>query len=117
MMRDRLIEAKQRWAREGRLLVADPGARKRLPPGQHLVRDWPVLDLGNQPNLRPQEWSLTVGGLVRSPLRWSWDDLVGQVQVESVSDIHCVTAWSRYDNRWRGVAAETLLRAVEPLPG
>jgi DMSO/TMAO reductase YedYZ molybdopterin-dependent catalytic subunit len=115
MDRAKLMAAKQRWAREGRLLVAEPGGYRRLPPGQHLVRDWPVLDLGNQPNLRPQDWSLSVGGLVRRSLRWNWDDLMRQRQTESVSDIHCVTAWSRYDNRWQGVAARTLLAAVEPL--
>jgi DMSO/TMAO reductase YedYZ molybdopterin-dependent catalytic subunit len=116
MNRDKLVAAKERWAREGRLLVAGPGERRRLPPGQHLVRDWPVLDLGNQPNLRPADWSLTVGGLVRRPLTWRWDDLERQPQIESVSDIHCVTAWSRYDNRWQGVATATLLASVQPLP-
>jgi len=116
MNRDKLIATKERWAREGRLLVAEPGARRRLPPGQHLVRDWPVLDLGNQPNLRPVDWSLTVGGLVRRPLTWRWEDLQRQAQVESISDIHCVTAWSRYDNRWQGVATRSLIAAVDPSP-
>src|SRR3954470_22928893 len=115
MNRDKLIVAKERWAREGRLLVAAPSERRRLPPGQHLVRDWPVLDLGNQPNLRPADWSLTIGGLVRRPLTWGWQDLARQPQTESTSDIHCVTAWSRYDNRWRGVATRPLLAAVQPL--
>ena len=117
MNRDKLIATKERWAREGRLLVAAPAERRRLPPGQHLVRDWPVLDLGNQPNLRPADWSLTIGGLVRRPLTWRWQDLARQTQTERVSDIHCVTAWSRYDNRWQGVAARTLIEAVEPLAG
>jgi DMSO/TMAO reductase YedYZ molybdopterin-dependent catalytic subunit len=116
MNRDKLISTKERWAREGRLLVAEPGERRRLPPGQHLVRDWPVLDLGNQPNLRPADWSLAVGGLVRRPLTWRWADLQRQPQAEMTSDIHCVTAWSRYDNRWQGVATATLLAAVQPLP-
>ena len=116
MNRDKLMATKERWAREGRLLVDAPTERRRLPPGQHLVRDWPVLDLGNQPNLRPADWSFTVGGLVRRPLTWRWDDLQRQPQAESVSDIHCVTAWSRYDNRWRGVATATLLALVRPLP-
>jgi DMSO/TMAO reductase YedYZ molybdopterin-dependent catalytic subunit len=32
-----------------------------------------------------------------------------------MSDIHCVTAWSRYDNRWEGVSGKHLLSVVQPL--
>jgi len=45
-----------------------------------------------------------------------WEDLQRQAQVESISDIHCVTAWSRYDNRWQGVATRSLIAAVDPSP-
>jgi DMSO/TMAO reductase YedYZ molybdopterin-dependent catalytic subunit len=68
MSRDKLIEAKQRWARDGRLLtgtVGDP-ERDRLPPGQRLVRDWPVLDLGAEPNVTPQKFRLDVDGAVEN---------------------------------------------------
>ena len=71
-MRTKLIDAKLRWAREGRLLVPDPGTRRRLPPGQQLTRDWPVLDLGSQPNLSTRDWRLTAGGLVDRPLDLDW---------------------------------------------
>src|SRR5215471_13656548 len=115
-MRDarKLIDSKQRWAREGRLLVPAPGERRRLPPGQRLVKDWPVLDLGTQPNLTRRDWQLTVGGLVERSVTLSWDALQKLPRVESVSDIHCVTAWSRYDNRWSGVATSSLLALVRP---
>src|SRR5882757_283309 len=95
-MRDKLIETKQKWAREGRLLVPAPAERRRLPPGQRLVKDWPVLDLGTQPNLMPRDWQLTVGGLVDRPATLRWDDLRRLPTVETRSDIHCVTAWSRF---------------------
>jgi DMSO/TMAO reductase YedYZ molybdopterin-dependent catalytic subunit len=115
-MREKLIESKMTWAREGRLLVPAPRERRRLPPGQRLVKDWPVLDLGTQPNLAARDWQLTVGGLVDRPLTVSWADLARLPRFESQSDIHCVTAWSRFDNRWAGVAAATLLRLVQPRP-
>lgn len=117
-LRDKLIEAKQDWAREGRLLTgasADP-ERDRLPPGQTLVRDWPVLDLGIHPDVRPEKFRLDLDGALENRISLSFDEFMALPQTESVSDIHCVTQWSRYDNRWRGVAARTLLDLVRPMP-
>ena len=110
---NKLVETKESWAREGRGLT---GRRigARLPPGQHETADWPVLDLGIQPNLSEKEWSLSVGGAVETPLKWSWDDFMAQPLTELVSDIHCVTTWSRYDNTWQGVSARHLLTQVKP---
>jgi len=114
MDRSRLIGSKQRWVDEGRLLAPPPLERRRLPPGQELVHDWPVLDLGTQPNLRPRDWRLTAGGLVESPIDWRWEDLERHRLGESVSDIHCVTGSSRFDNRWSGLAAVDFLAVVRP---
>jgi DMSO/TMAO reductase YedYZ molybdopterin-dependent catalytic subunit len=112
----KLVEAKQQWARDGRLLTGEPDVRKarRLPPGQHTVRDWPVLDLGTHPNPGLRDWKLTIEGLVEKPVTWGWDDFTAMAQSESVSDVHCVTSWSRYDNRWQGVAVRDLLALVRP---
>lgn len=114
----KLVAAKQQWARDGRLLTghaADP-LQDRLPPGQTLVRDWPVLDLGSQPDITPQRFRLDIDGAVRRPLSLNLAEFMALPQRDSVSDMHCVTQWSRYDNQWRGVAAHTLLAMVEPLP-
>jgi DMSO/TMAO reductase YedYZ molybdopterin-dependent catalytic subunit len=112
----KLIDSKRAWARAGRLLTgttADP-ARDRLPPGQKLVRDWPVLDLGAEPEVTPQRFRLDIDGAVRRPIGFSLDEFMALPQQDSVSDIHCVTQWSRYDNRWHGVAARTLIDLVQP---
>src|SRR5271166_5171086 len=117
-IKHKLIEAKQGWARDGRLLTgatADP-ARDRLPPGQRLVRDWPVLDLGAEPDVTPQKFRLDVDGAVEHRSSLSLDEFTALPQTESVSDIHCVTQWSRHDNHWKGVAARTLLEIVQPKP-
>ena len=114
MNREKLVRSKLAWARDGRLLVADTGPKRRLPPGQHLVRDWPVLDLGQQPNLGKRDWRLVVGGLVERPLDWGWAEFARLRTAETTSDIHCVTGWSRYDNRWSGVPAAVLLADVRP---
>jgi DMSO/TMAO reductase YedYZ molybdopterin-dependent catalytic subunit len=117
-IKDKLIEAKQAWAREGRLLTgttADP-ARDRLPPGQLLVTDWPVLDLGAEPNVTEQKFRLDIDGAVENRLSMSFAEFMALPQAESMSDIHCVTQWSRYDNHWQGVAARTILDLVLPKP-
>jgi DMSO/TMAO reductase YedYZ molybdopterin-dependent catalytic subunit len=117
-IKDKLIAVKQGWARDGRLLTgttADP-AQDRLPPGQRLVRDWPVLDLGVEPDVRPDKFKLDLDGLVENRLHLTLDDFMALPQTDSVSDMHCVTQWSRYDNRWQGVAARTLLQLARPKP-
>ena len=117
-VKQKLIETKQKWAGEGRLLTgqtADPNAA-RLPPGQREVKNWPVLDLGIQPNLPASRWRLDIAGMVENPISWSWADFNAQPQEEFTSDIHCVTAWSRFDNRWQGVSTRHLLSIVRPKP-
>lgn len=112
----KLTRSKQRWAQEGRFITGKtsrPG-EERLPPGQHLTRDWPVLDLGLMPNISRERWRLDVYGAVETPLFWDWSQFTGQTQTTFVSDIHCVTTWSRYDNRWVGLATRDLLTACQP---
>ena len=114
--REKLIAAKEAWARAGRLLTgttADP-ARDRLPPGQRLTQDWPVLDLGEQPDVTAAKFRLDIDGAVAHPASLALDEFLALPRCESVSDIHCVTQWSRYDNRWEGVAARTLIDLVRP---
>src|ERR1700691_1175837 len=117
-LRRKLVESKERWAKEGRLLTGHAGetSRDRLPPGQRRVKDWPVLDLGNRPGVSPESWRLKVDGLVAHPFEWSWREFKDQPQTVSTSDIHCVTAWSRFDNRWEGVSAKHILSLAKPLP-
>lgn len=112
-IKDKLVATKEAWALEGRGLTGNH-SQNRLPPGQHETVDWPVLDLGIQPNLAAKDWSLSVGGAVENPIKWSWDDFLAQPQTELISDIHCVTTWSRYDNTWNGVSARHLLAMVKP---
>jgi DMSO/TMAO reductase YedYZ molybdopterin-dependent catalytic subunit len=86
----------------------------RLPVGQHAVKNWPVLDLGEQPVVERSAWTLEVGGLVDNPVTLDWDAFMALPQVDDVSDFHCVTTWSRYDNRWRGVRFKTIAELVIP---
>jgi len=86
----------------------------RLPVGQHEVRNWPVLDLGVQPAVPLETWKLEVGGLVDNPFTLNWEQFLALPQAEDVSDFHCVTTWSRYDNHWRGVRFRTVAELAIP---
>jgi DMSO/TMAO reductase YedYZ molybdopterin-dependent catalytic subunit len=116
----KLTRTKERWAQEGRFLTDRHGEPRphteRLPPGQHLVKNWPVLDLGLQPSVSPERFELRVYGLVENPVRLDWTAFLGLPQEHLVSDIHCVTTWSRFDNDWDGVLTRDLLDLVRPKP-
>jgi len=86
----------------------------RLPVGQHEVKNWPVLDLGVQPAVTLETWKLEVGGFVDNPFMLNWKQFLALPQAEDVSDFHCVTTWSRYDNHWRGVRFKTIAELAVP---
>jgi len=106
-----LFEGSERKERER--LMKQEG---RLPPGQSLTLKWPVLHYGSVPGFDPQTWDLKVFGLVEVPLRLSWKEFNALPQVETTRDFHCVTRWSRFDNRWKGVAFRELMRLARPKP-
>jgi DMSO/TMAO reductase YedYZ molybdopterin-dependent catalytic subunit len=89
----------------------------RLPPGQSLTLKWPVLHYGSVPHFDPDRWDFRVYGLVETPIELSWRAFNALPQVETRSDFHCVTRWSRFDNRWMGVSVRELLSRVKPTPG
>jgi DMSO/TMAO reductase YedYZ molybdopterin-dependent catalytic subunit len=112
----KLTASKRRWASEGKFITGRVSRPEtdRLPPGQHLVKNWPVLDLGEQPVISTDIWRLEVGGLVETPLDLDWTAFQAIEQNTYVSDIHCVTTWSRYDNTWQGVSTHDLLDLAMP---
>ena len=85
-----------------------------VPVGQRVVENWPVLDLGDIPNVSLADWKLEATGLVENPVTLSWDDFMALPQVEDVSDFHCVTSWSRLGNHWKGVKFGTIAELVVP---
>ena len=114
---DKLIAKKTEWAAAKRPAPSPrPGGvyADRLPPGQHVAEGWPVLDLGVKPEVTTEKWSLTVDGLVAVPRVLDWTALLDLPQSDDVSDFHCVTTWSTFDNRWRGTRFKDLCAAVKP---
>jgi DMSO/TMAO reductase YedYZ molybdopterin-dependent catalytic subunit len=87
--------------------------RARVPPGQYVTRDFPVLSAGPTPHTPLSEWTFTIRGEVDEPLSWTWDDLRALPSETVTVDIHCVTKWSKLGTSWRGVAFDTLLDGVD----
>src|SRR6476660_7049067 len=88
----------------------------RLPPGQSLTLKWPVLHAGDVPRFDPATWAFRVGGLVGEPLALGWADFGALPRTSVTADFHCVTRWSRFDNRWEGVLFREILARVKPDP-
>jgi DMSO/TMAO reductase YedYZ molybdopterin-dependent catalytic subunit len=94
----------------------DSLASGRLPPGQVLTEKWPVLTYGDTPRTDLATWTFRVFGLVAEEMSWTWNEFVRLPRVRVTSDIHCVTRWSRFDNRWEGVAVKEIFRHVSISP-
>jgi DMSO/TMAO reductase YedYZ molybdopterin-dependent catalytic subunit len=94
----------------GRRPEVDPS---RVPPGQYVVTDFPVLSAGPTPRTALEDWSFTIDGAVGASRRWSWDELLALPAETFTTDIHCVTKWSKLGTTWTGVSLDTLLEDVE----
>jgi DMSO/TMAO reductase YedYZ molybdopterin-dependent catalytic subunit len=89
----------------------------RIPPGQYYTDKWPVLHAGGVPKIDLATWDFRVFGLIRNPIRVSFDELLALGTQEQSSDIHCVTRWTRLDMPWKGVRLRAVLDLVQPLDG
>ena len=96
----------------------DGSAAARIPPGQHLADDWPVMHYGRPPAFHAETWDFQVLGATADggSTRWTYDELMGLPQVDVVADFHCVTKFTMLDNRWSGVRVSTVLAAAPPDP-
>jgi DMSO/TMAO reductase YedYZ molybdopterin-dependent catalytic subunit len=96
------------------------GRRERdeaLPPGQYLVRDFPVLSAGPTPKVRLDRWDFTITTEAGIEHRWSWDEFRALPSEKFTVDIHCVTKWSKLGTDWEGVSLDSLLAGVETAAG
>ena len=88
----------------------------RIPPGQRLVKGWPVLQFGPIPRFDEAEWNFEVSGLVESPYTLSYSDLKELGAATVKADMHCVTGWSTLDNEWEGIPFRVLAEKAGPKP-
>ena len=84
----------------------------RVPPGQYVTPDFPVLSAGPTPRTSLDAWRFTIRGAVESPVSWSWEEFRALPRETFTVDIHCVTKWTKLGTTWSGVAVDTLLADV-----
>ena len=85
----------------------------RVPPGQYVTDDFPVLSAGPTPHTPLDAWAFAIDGEVDEPRSWTWDEFQALPSEEVIVDIHCVTKWSKLDTSWEGVRVDTLLEGLE----
>jgi DMSO/TMAO reductase YedYZ molybdopterin-dependent catalytic subunit len=85
----------------------------RVPPGQYVTRDFPVLSAGPTPRIGLDEWRLELVGELDQPRSWSWQEFTALPADEVTVDIHCVTKWSKLDSAWTGVPLDALLDGLD----
>lgn len=95
----------------GRRPPVDP---TRVPPGQYVERDFPVLSAGPTPRVDLDRWQLSIDGAIDRAASWSWEQFRALPQETFTVDIHCVTKWTKLDTTWTGVAVDTLLDGLSP---
>jgi DMSO/TMAO reductase YedYZ molybdopterin-dependent catalytic subunit len=94
----------------GRGRAVDPA---RVPPGQYVTEDFPVLSAGPTPDVSQDDWRFTIAGEVDEPATWTWAEFQALPHEDVTTDIHCVTTWSKLDTAWRGVSVDTLLSGID----
>jgi DMSO/TMAO reductase YedYZ molybdopterin-dependent catalytic subunit len=86
--------------------------KSRIPPGQYVTKDFPVLSAGPTPQTKLENWTFTLqrGGPLLG--EWNWAEFEALPQTALKTDIHCVTKWSKFDTAWQGVTFDDLLKAA-----
>jgi DMSO/TMAO reductase YedYZ molybdopterin-dependent catalytic subunit len=98
------------------MAIINPGFKspnhrnKHIPPGQSVVTSWPVLTYGPTPLIDTKTWSLEIDGEVKRPIKLDWKAFNALPRSNSVTDIHCVTRWSKLGMPWEGVDVEELIK-------
>jgi DMSO/TMAO reductase YedYZ molybdopterin-dependent catalytic subunit len=85
---------------------------RKLPPGQYLTRDFPVLSAGPTPRIKDGSWQFTIKTETGAEHAWDWAQFTALPAEKITKDIHCVTKWSKFDTNWRGVSLDTLLDGI-----
>jgi DMSO/TMAO reductase YedYZ molybdopterin-dependent catalytic subunit len=94
----------------------DPSVAARVPPGQTPTTKWPVLTYGATPRFDPRTWTFRCFGLVEPVTSWTWEEFLALPMTSVTCDIHCVTRWTRLDNRFEGVHIREIMRRIQPDP-
>jgi DMSO/TMAO reductase YedYZ molybdopterin-dependent catalytic subunit len=102
---------------DGIIISPDTLRANRVPPGQHLTTRFPVLHYGSAGKIDTSQWKFSITGLVEKERELDFAEFAALKRVKVLSDIHCVTTWSRLDNHWEGPSTAIIKELVEIKPG
>ncbi len=94
----------------------DIDSEERIPPGQYLTGEFPVLTCNSTPRIDLKTWRLKIFGLVEEPFELTWEEFTALPTKMLKTDIHCVTRWSKLDTLWEGVCFKDLFHRIKPRP-
>jgi len=117
-LKEEYISGKEKIARLFKGKKHEAVAGSRIPPGQHVIDEFRVLDLGVQPDFDPDSWKLKVYGLLEGnkEYEFSYDDILKIPPTGITADFNCVTSWTKFDIKWKGIAWRDFVNIVKPLP-
>ncbi len=102
---------------QNKLIISPDVKRKnRVPPGQRLTEDFPVLHYGTVPDIDITTWKFTITGSVEKERVLDYEEFKVLPKIKVHADIHCVTGWSKLDTYWEGVSTGTLQKLVKLKP-
>lgn len=85
----------------------------KLPPGQYLTTDFPVLSAGPTPHVSLDQWEFTIDDGTNVLRRWNWKSFLELSTETFTVDLHCVTRWSKLGTAWEGVSLNTMLAGLK----
>ncbi len=98
------------------IVSSDTERSQRIPPRQAETKKWPILHYGPTPSFDPNRWRFNIFGLVESPWECTYQQFLGLPRVHVFADMHCVTRWSKLNNRWEGVSTRAVMSHVQVRP-
>jgi DMSO/TMAO reductase YedYZ molybdopterin-dependent catalytic subunit len=102
--------------KDGIIVSPDTEKKNRLPPGQSETEKFPVLHYGSVPEININNWRFRIGGLVEKEMVFTWNEFTSLPKIKVLSDIHCVTRWSRLNNLWEGIGTLELKKIIKFKP-
>ena len=114
----RVVRSSGAGLMEDEELIKSPDTERenRVPPGQGITEQWLVLHYGAVPDIDVDKWAFNISGLVKEERRLSYQEFMSLPHVKVLSDVHCVTGWSKLDNLWEGVSTSVVQQLVHILP-
>jgi DMSO/TMAO reductase YedYZ molybdopterin-dependent catalytic subunit len=100
----------------GRQLVVSTRSHTGTEPGAFNINDFGIRSVAEGPNYKPDQWRLTVSGMVKQDLSLSLDKFLALPQVDEVREFDCVEGWTVHKVPWEGVTVREIMARADIKP-